>query len=90
VGVDSNVVFDEKCPGEKGSVRWCVVVMKQPVLSSLKFGANCHALLKNVSLVCRMNCLACQDEFHVNNPLDVKENNEHDFAFRQPHLFCSR
>jgi hypothetical protein len=26
--------------GEKGSVRWCVVVMKKPVLLSPKFGAK--------------------------------------------------
>jgi hypothetical protein len=33
--------------------------------------------------------MACQDEVFVNNPLDVKENDEHalDFAFRLSHLF---
>jgi hypothetical protein len=33
--------------------------------------------------------LACQDEFFVNNPLDVKENDEHavDFALQLSHLF---
>jgi hypothetical protein len=33
------VVFGKKFPGEKGSVRRCVVVMQQPVLSP-KFGAK--------------------------------------------------
>jgi hypothetical protein len=33
--------------------------------------------------------LACQHEFFVNNPLDIKENDEHafDFAFHLSHLF---
>jgi hypothetical protein len=36
------------------------------------------------STVCRIDCLACQDEFFVNNFLDVKENDEHalDSLFR--------
>jgi hypothetical protein len=32
VGDDSRVVFGQKFPGEKESVRWCIVVNKQPVL----------------------------------------------------------
>jgi hypothetical protein len=31
-GDDSHVAFGKKLPGEKGSVRRCFVVMKQPVL----------------------------------------------------------
>jgi hypothetical protein len=31
-GGDSHVVFGQKLPGEKGSVRRCVVMMQQPVL----------------------------------------------------------
>jgi hypothetical protein len=38
VGDDSHV-FSQKCPGEKGSVRRCVV-MQQPVLLSPKFEAK--------------------------------------------------
>jgi hypothetical protein len=37
-GDDSHVVFGQKFPGEKGSVRRCVVVMQQSVLLSPKFG----------------------------------------------------
>jgi hypothetical protein len=37
VGDDSHVVFSQKFLGEKGSVRWCVVMMQQPVLLSPKF-----------------------------------------------------
>jgi hypothetical protein len=32
-GDDSHVVFSQKLPDEEGSVRRCVVVMQQPVLS---------------------------------------------------------
>jgi hypothetical protein len=34
------VVFGQKFPGEKGSVRQCVVMMQQPVLLSPKFEAK--------------------------------------------------
>jgi hypothetical protein len=34
VGDDSHAVFGKKLPGEKGSVRRCVVVMQQPCLLS--------------------------------------------------------
>jgi hypothetical protein len=37
---DNNQVFGEKFPGEKGSVRRCVVMMQQPVLLLPKFGAK--------------------------------------------------
>jgi hypothetical protein len=46
LGVDSYVVFGQKFPSEKGSVRRYVVVMQQPALSSPKFGANFHAVAK--------------------------------------------
>jgi hypothetical protein len=39
-GDDSRVVFDKKFPGEKGSMRWCIVVMQQPVLLLPKFMAK--------------------------------------------------
>jgi hypothetical protein len=32
-------------------------------------------------VVCGIDCLACQDDFFVNNPLDVKENYEHALNF---------
>jgi hypothetical protein len=34
------VVSGQKFCGEKGSVRWCVVMLQQPVLLSLKLGAK--------------------------------------------------
>jgi hypothetical protein len=37
---DSLVVSGQKFPDEKGSVRWCVVMMQQPVLLLPKFGAK--------------------------------------------------
>jgi hypothetical protein len=40
VGDDSHVVFRQKFPGEKGSVRRCIVVMQQPVVLSPKFGVK--------------------------------------------------
>jgi hypothetical protein len=47
VGDDSHVVFGQKFPGVKGSVRWCVVVMKQPVLSP-KFGMKSSQMFKQL------------------------------------------
>jgi hypothetical protein len=40
VGNDCHVVFGQKFPGGKGSVRRCVVMMQQPVLLSLKLHAE--------------------------------------------------
>jgi hypothetical protein len=40
VGEDSCVVFGQKFPGEKGSVRRFIVVMQQQVILSPKFGAK--------------------------------------------------
>jgi hypothetical protein len=40
VGGKSHVVFGQKFPGEKGSVRQCVVLVQQPFLSLPKFGAK--------------------------------------------------
>jgi hypothetical protein len=42
---DSHVVFGQKFPGENGSVRWCVVIMQQPVLLSPKFEAKSSHIL---------------------------------------------
>jgi hypothetical protein len=44
-------------------------------------------LLQKVIVVLGIDCLACQDEFFVNIPLDVKESDEHalDIAL---HLSC--
>jgi hypothetical protein len=44
-GDDSHVVFGQKFPGEKGSVRWYIVMLQQPVLLSLKFGTNSSHIL---------------------------------------------
>jgi hypothetical protein len=37
---DSHVVFGQKFPGEKGSVRQCAVVMQQPVLLLPQLGVK--------------------------------------------------
>jgi hypothetical protein len=34
------MLFGQKLPDEKRSVRWCVVLMQKPVLLSPKFGAK--------------------------------------------------
>jgi hypothetical protein len=45
--------------------------------------AHLHAVAIKVTVVCEIDCLACQDEFLVNKDLDVKETDEHalDSAF---------
>jgi hypothetical protein len=78
---DSHVIFCQKIPAEKGGVRRFAVLMQQPYLLSAKFGAKSSHIFTqspyNVIVVCGIDCLACQDEFFVNNFLDVKENYEH-------------
>jgi hypothetical protein len=69
--------------------------MRQPVLLSPKFGAKSLDIFpqspQNVTAVCRTDCLACQDKFFVNNPLNGKENYERvfDFAFHVSRLFLA-
>jgi hypothetical protein len=63
-------------PGERGSV------IQQSVLPLPKFGMKSshifmHAVTVKVTGVCGIDCLACQDQFFVNSPLDIKENDEH-------------
>jgi hypothetical protein len=76
-------------------VRLFVVMMQQPVLLSPNFGMkSLHIFtlsLKDVTVVCRIDCLACQDEFFVKNSRDGKGNYEHtlDFALRLSCLFQS-
>jgi hypothetical protein len=36
-----------------------------------------HAVTVKRNVVCGIDCLACQDEFFMNNPLDIKENAEY-------------
>jgi hypothetical protein len=59
--------------------------MQQPVPFVTKVRgevfAHFHALAVNVTGVCGIGCSACQDEFFVNTPLDVTENDEHALAF---------
>jgi hypothetical protein len=47
---------------------------------------------QNVTIVCRIDCLPYQDEFFINNPLYVKENDEHapDFPLQLSRFFHSR
>jgi hypothetical protein len=56
------VVLGLKISGEKGGVGRCLFVTQQ-------FSTQ---LPQNVTAVCGIGCLACQDEFFMNNSLDVK------------------
>jgi hypothetical protein len=70
-----------------------LVVMQQPVCLLLKFGAKSSHIFtqspENVTVVCGIDCLACQEELFVNNPLDIKANDEYalDFALQLSRLF---
>jgi hypothetical protein len=45
---NSHVGFGKKFHGEKGNVQWCVIMMDQRVLSSLKFGEKfSHILMQS-------------------------------------------
>jgi hypothetical protein len=51
--------------------------MQQPVLLLPKFRVKYfHSVIK-VTVVFGIACLACQDEFYMNIPLDVREDDEH-------------
>jgi hypothetical protein len=92
----SHVVFGETFPGERGNVIQCAVLMLQPASFDAKVRGEVfehfHAVTANVTVVYGIECLAWQDEFFVNNPLDIKENDEHaiDVAFPPSRLFWSR
>jgi hypothetical protein len=47
---------------------------------------------ENVTVVCGVDCLACQNDFFVNNPHNVEENDEHalEFALHLSRLFGLR
>jgi hypothetical protein len=96
IGNESHVVFGQKIYGAKGNVKGVVVMKQRPDLSLSKLGAKFSHIFKkspqNVTVVCGIGCLGLQDEFFVNNPLDVKENDEHalNFAFHLSRLFRSQ
>jgi hypothetical protein len=62
---DDSHVFGQKFPGEKGSVI-CAKVRG-------KVFAHFHAVAIKRQVVCRTDCLACQDEFFVDNSLMLKK-----------------
>jgi hypothetical protein len=53
--------------------------------------AHFHSHHKNVTEICGIDCSACQNEFFMKNPHDVKENEEHalDFTLHLSHPFKS-
>jgi hypothetical protein len=86
---DDSHVFGQKFPGKKGSVRRCVVMMQQPALLSPSSGRSLRTFwcshCKTLTVwPARINSL--------NNPIDVKENDEHAlyFALHLSRLFRSR
>jgi hypothetical protein len=80
VGNDSLVVFGKRSMVGKGYVRRYVFIMQQPVPLSPKCGPKSpHTLTqspKNMTVVCRIDCLAGQDEFFSDDsiPNQVKLN----------------
>ena len=93
MGDDSNFVFRQKLLSEDGSVREGVVTAKQPGLFSPKLGEMASHVLtqspQNVAVEPRIHSLACWDKFFVQNPLDIKESDDHalDIAFHLSGLF---
>jgi hypothetical protein len=64
--------------------------MQQPDPLLPKFWAKSFHIFRhspqNATVVCGIDCMACQDELFVNNPIDVKDNDEHTLDFG-PHPF---
>jgi hypothetical protein len=75
---DIYIVFRLKFPDEKGSVRRCFVVK---VRAEVFAQSHAVAVKQNVTVVCGIDCLVYQEEFFVNNPLDIKDYDEHAFDF---------
>jgi hypothetical protein len=68
--------FWSKIPSEKGSERLrCHDATASSFVTKVRGEAFVH--FHTVTVICRIDCLACRDEFFVNNPLDVKENVDH-------------
>jgi hypothetical protein len=88
--------FGQKFPGEKESetVRGSEA-RASSFLAKVRGEVFAHfqaVAVKRLQVVCGTDCLACQAELFVNNPLNAKENNEHalDFALQLSRHFRSR
>ena len=95
MGDNSNFVFHQKLVGEDRSVRWGVVMVRQPGLFLPKLGAMySHVftqLPQNFAVEPGIHSLACWDKFFVHKPLAVKESDDHalEIAFHLCGLFWS-
>jgi hypothetical protein len=93
-GKQQSRCFGQKFPDETASVRRCAVGMQQSILLTPKFVVKSSRVFpqspQNVVAICGIDCLACRDEFFVNNLRDVKENDDHalNFAFHLSQIFC--
>ena len=80
MGDNSNFVFHQKLVGEDGSVRRCIVMVKQPGLFSPKLGTmSSHFFIQspqNFAVEPGIHSLACWDRFFMHSPLDVKESDD--------------
>jgi hypothetical protein len=91
----SHVVFGEKLPGEKGSVRWCVVMMNSQFIWRQFWGRGLllfsHSRRKASYKCAELTVWPARTILFANNPFDVKESDEHalDFALHLSHLFRS-
>jgi len=93
VGDNSNFVFRQKLVGEDGSVRQCVVMVKQAGLFSPKLGTmSSHFFTQspqNFAVEPGIYSLACWYNFFTHSPLDVKESDDDalEIAFHLSGLF---
>jgi hypothetical protein len=82
---DESCCCHQKFPDEKVNVRRYVVVMQQPVFFVAKVRGEVfthfRAVAVKVTVVCGVDYLECQEEFFLNNPLEVKQNDEHTLNF---------
>jgi hypothetical protein len=54
---DDRHVFGEKFPDEKGSVRWCVVMMQQPALLSPEFREKSSHIFMKLQFLCTLGAV---------------------------------
>jgi hypothetical protein len=83
IGGQQLCCFWSEIPVEKENVRWLQFFCRQSSVRSLHTFSPSHY---KTSVVCGIDRLVWQDEFFMNIPLDVKENDEHacDFALLSP------
>jgi len=76
-----NAFVGEKLTRYESSLRWCIVIMEQPVARAPQFRSFSPNVLsqtaKNIAVELGVHGLASGDKFMVNNPSNVEKHDEY-------------